>query len=146
MKTLGLFVFSLSLLLLPACGDFQWLPDQATFALTLTPSKFTNLCAVLPNQSIASNALTVSGIASPVAISVSGGEYSIDGGTTWTSTAGTISTGQTVKVRPTGGKITTDNTSVTVTLTINTTQVTFTATTGGCQQTTTQDFVAAPAS
>ena len=127
----------LSVLLLAACGDFEWLPEQAKFALTLTPASFTEQCGLTTTDTnIESNAITVSGIASPVAISVSGGEYSVNSAT-FTTTAGTISTGQTVKVRPTGGKITTDNTTVTVTLTIGTTPVTFKAATGPCQQTTT---------
>lgn len=127
-------ILSLSVLL-TACGDFQWLPDPATFSLTLTPATFTEQCGLTTSDTIESNAITVSGIASPVAISVSGGEYSINSGT-YTSTAGTISTGQTVKVRPPSGKITTDNTTVTVTLTIDTTSVAFKATTGPCQQAT----------
>ncbi|TWJ18785.1 hypothetical protein [Geobacter argillaceus] len=128
---------TLLILLLAACGDFQWLPDQATFSLTLTPASFTQKCGLTTSDTnIESNAITVSGISSPVAISVSGGEYSINSGT-YTTTAGTISTGQTVKVRPTGGKITTDNTTVTVTLTVGTATTTFKAATGPCQQTTT---------
>ncbi len=133
MKRLILFL-SLAVLL-AACGDFQWLPEPATFTLTLTPATFTDQCGLTTSDTIESNAITVSGIASPVAISVTGGEYSINSGT-WTSTASTISTGQTVKVRPTSGKISTDNTTVTVTVTIDTTAVTFKATTGPCQQTT----------
>ncbi len=124
------------LLLLTACGDFQWLPEQATFSLTLTPASFTEQCGLTTSDTnIESNAITVSGIAAPVAISVAGGEYSINGGTYGTA-AGTISTGQTVKVRPTGGKIATDNTTVTVTLTVGTTTAPFKVATGPCQQTT----------
>lgn len=137
MNKVSLVVLSLLLLFLPACGDFQWLPEAATFTLTLTPTSYTQLCGLTTSDTNiqSSEAITVTGIASPVAISVSGGQYSINSGT-WTSTAGTISTGQSVRVRPTDGKITTDNTTVTVTLTIGTTPVTFKATTGPCQQTT----------
>jgi len=47
-----------------------------------------------------SNTITISGINTSASISVSGGEYSIDGGS-WSSGTGTVTNGQTVKVRHT---------------------------------------------
>jgi hypothetical protein len=71
-------------------ADF-WMYDPRD---TLT---FTDKTNVEPNQTIPSNTVTVSWISSPTAISITGGTYSINGGK-YTSTAGTINTGDTVTV------------------------------------------------
>jgi len=49
---------------------------------------------------LSSNTILVNGIDIPVAISITGGEYSINGGA-WVSTAGTVVNGDTVQVRQT---------------------------------------------
>ena len=62
-----------------------------------------------------SAAITVAGIDAASAISVAGGEYQINGGA-WTAVAGTVTNGQTVKVRHTtsGGNSTASNTTLTI--------------------------------
>lgn len=73
-----------------------------------------------------SAAITVAGIDAAAAISVSGGEYQIDGGA-WTAAAGTVSNGQTVKVRHTSSG--SNSTATNTTLTIGGVSDTFTTTT-----------------
>jgi len=72
------------------------------FVADTTPDAFTftDQTGVALSTVIESAAITVSGINSAAAISVTGGEYSINGGA-WTSAAGTVTNGQTVKVRHT---------------------------------------------
>jgi hypothetical protein len=72
----------------------------SSFLADLFPDEFSfRLLSDAPLATIAtSNTITVSGITVPVAISVSGGQYSIDGGA-YTSASGTISNGQTVTVQ-----------------------------------------------
>jgi hypothetical protein len=67
-----------------------------------TPAQF-QLTAVSPvprSVSLTSNAITVQGTNAPAPIGVTGGEYSIDGGS-FTASSGMINTGQTVVVRQT---------------------------------------------
>ena len=65
------------------------------------PNAFTfiDVTKVPPNRLQTSNAVTITGIDAPAAISVSGGEYQIVNVTGWTTAAGTISNGQQVRVR-----------------------------------------------
>jgi len=62
-----------------------------------------------------SAAITVSGINAPAPISVTGGEYQVNGGS-WTSSSGTVTNGNTVKVRHTtsGSYATAVNTVLTI--------------------------------
>ena len=62
-----------------------------------------------------SAAITVGGIDAAASISVAGGEYQINGGA-WTAAAGSVSNGQTVKVRHTssGSNATATNTTLTI--------------------------------
>ncbi len=62
---------------------------------------FTNATNVEPGSIVTSNAVTITGIDTPAAISVDRGEYSIGCGATFTSVAGTIAFNQTVCVRHT---------------------------------------------
>jgi hypothetical protein len=64
---------------------------------------------------VTSDAITVSGINVPAAITVTGGEYQIGSGA-WTSSAGTVSNGQTVRVRVTSSADYSTAASVTVTI------------------------------
>jgi hypothetical protein len=76
---------------------------------------------------VTSNAITVSGINTAVAISIAGGQYSINGGA-YTSAAGTVNNGDTVTVRLTSSG--SYSTSVNAILTIGELTDTFVVTTG----------------
>ena len=100
-------------------------------ATTLTDTipntfSFTDVSNIALSTLIESNEITVSGLAVASPISITDGEYSINGGT-YTATAGTISNGQTVKVRHTSSG--SNATPTTTTLTIGGISDTFTATT-----------------
>ncbi|MDP3013122.1 MAG: peptidoglycan-binding domain-containing protein, partial [Candidatus Subteraquimicrobiales bacterium] len=94
-----------------------------------TPDTFTFIdqTGVALSTVIVSNAITVTGINAPTAISVVGGEYSVDGGVTYTATTGTVSVGNTVTVRHTSSA--SNSTSVDTILTIGGVSDTFTSTT-----------------
>jgi hypothetical protein len=107
---------------LAGCGDFEWFPDNGPVN---RPNSFTfvNPCNVPVSSPITSNTITISGLTSQAPISIStnnNSQYSInDGG--FTSDAGTISNGQTVKVRHTSAAVsggTATNTIIITTLTI----------------------------
>lgn len=113
---------------------------------TPNPFRFTAQANVLLNTLVESNAITISGINAPAPISVTGGEYQINGGP-WTSLAAstngsiaakgrfgvaggkvvTVTNGQTVKVRHVSAAV--SNTSVNTTLTIGGVSGIFTSTT-----------------
>lgn len=101
-----------------------------TAAMDTTPNAFTfsDLAGVEPSAVVESNAITVAGINAAAAISVSGGEYSINGGA-YTSAAGTVSVGNTVRARVTASA--SFLTAANVTVTIGGVGDTFTATTRG---------------
>jgi hypothetical protein len=65
------------------------------------PFAFIDQTNVALNTLIESNVIAVSGINAPGAISITGGEYEINGSGTWTAAAGMVSNGDTVKVRQT---------------------------------------------
>jgi hypothetical protein len=122
---------------LAGCGNFEWFP--ATGPIN-QPNSFTfiNQCGVPIRTVITSNPITVSGLTSqaPISISNNNSLYSInDGG--FTSAAGTISNGQTVKVQHTSadtagsGAI---NTIIITTLTIGGVSGTFKTDTNPCSQ------------
>lgn len=113
---------------------------------TPNPFRFTAQANVLLNTLVESNAISISGINAPAPISVIGGEYQINGGP-WTTVAastngsiaakgrlgatgakaGTVTNGQTVKVRHVSASV--GNGSVNTTLTIGGVSATFTSTT-----------------
>ncbi len=102
---------------------------STTLAQDTTPNAFSfpSAANVALSTPTTSNSVAIGGINSPAAISVSGGsEYSI-GCTTFTSTAGTISDGQSVCVRHTSSAA--FDTDVVTTLTIGGVNGTFTSTT-----------------
>lgn len=90
------------------------------------PFAFTDQTGAALSTTVTSNTITVTGIGSPAAISISGGTYSINGGA-FTSTAGTASNGNTVAVRVTSAA--TPSTTVNATLTIGGVSDTFSVTT-----------------
>ncbi len=101
-------------------GNPDTTPDQFTF------TDQTNV----PLSSVrTSNTITVSGIDTATNISITGGEYSLNGGATWTSSSGTgnIANGQTVIVRHTSSA--SYSTATNTTLTIGGVSDTFTSTT-----------------
>jgi glucosylceramidase len=67
---------------------------------TPDPFGFTSVSGVSRNTTVSSNVVTITGINAPAPISVTGGEYRIDGGS-WVSADGFISENQTVQVRHT---------------------------------------------
>lgn len=73
--------------------------DSVPTAFTLDPQTNVEL-----STSITSNEITVAGINVPSSISVSAGQYQINGGT-WTSAVGSVTVGQKVKVRLTSSSL-----------------------------------------
>ena len=101
-----------------------------TRAVDVTPSAFTftDVTGVATGSVQTSNAITVAGVdaGNNIAISVSGGTYSINGGA-YTASAGTVVLGDTVTVRVTASNAAA--TAVNATVTIGGVQDTYTATT-----------------
>lgn len=97
-------------------------------AIDTTPDAFTfvDQTDVALSTQIESAAITVNGIGAASAISVSNGEYSIDSGV-YTSTAGTVTNGQTVSVRHSSSA--SNSTTVDTVLTIGGVNDTFSTTT-----------------
>lgn len=87
---------------------------------------FTDLSDQALSTQVESNTITVAGINAATAITISGGEYQINGGS-WTSAAGTVTNGQTVKLRHTTSA--SNGTTTDTTLTIGGVSDTFTSTT-----------------
>ena len=83
---------------------------------------------VAPNTPVTSNSITVTGISTPTPISVTGGQYSING-SAWTSMVGTVSNGQTVALRVTSSSAA--MTATTATLGIGAASGDFSAITAG---------------
>jgi hypothetical protein len=106
---------------------------SATFSATTrdadtTPDafQFQDVVNVNPNTAVSSNAVTITGIEVPVAVSIANGEYSIDGGA-FTSAAGTLGNNQSVQVRLTSSSL--PQTTVESVLTIGGVSGTFRTTT-----------------
>ncbi len=94
---------------------------------TPDPFTFVDITGAEVNTLYTSNSVTITGINIPVAISVTAGkEYSIDGGA-WVSAAGTITNGQTVRVRQTTSGV--YNNANNATLTVGGVSDTYTVTT-----------------
>lgn len=80
------------------------------------PFSFNDQVGVPPSTVRTSNSVTVQGPASPVAIDVTGGSYSIGCAGSFTSSSGTISSGQTVCVRHTSAAAGGENVDTTLTI------------------------------
>lgn len=93
-----------------------------------TPDTFSfmSVTGAAVSSEVTSTAITVVGINKEAAISITGGTYSINNGA-FTAAAGTVSSGQTIKVKVTSSSAT--STAVTATLTIGGVKGTFAATT-----------------
>ncbi len=93
-----------------------------------TPNQFTFTDVSNANVStIVEDSITVSGINIAVDLSIVGGEYSLDSGSTWSSLDTTVENDQVVKVRHTTSA--SNEVSVETTLTVSTVSDTFTSTT-----------------
>jgi hypothetical protein len=91
----------------PQPPDLDTAPDQFTF---------TDQTGVSLSSTITSAAVTIAGIDSPAAISVSGGSYDVNASGSFTTSPGTVSVGNTVRARHTssGSNSTATNTVVTI--------------------------------
>jgi hypothetical protein len=76
---------------------------------------FTDQTDVALSTSVESNAITVAGLNTAAAITVTDGEYQVDGGT-WTVSAGTVTNGASVKVRQTSSVSYATTTDATLTI------------------------------
>jgi uncharacterized delta-60 repeat protein len=94
-----------------------------------TPNAFSfvDQTGVALSSQIVSAPVTITGITAAAAVSISGGEYSVGCGATFTSAAGTINNGQTICVRHTSSA--SNSTAVSTTLTMGGVSDTFTSTT-----------------
>jgi hypothetical protein len=102
-----------------------------TRAADITPNAFafTDVSGVPTSTLEVSNSITVSGIEAATAISITGGEYELNGSGTWLTSSGTVVNGTTVRVRHTSSASL--SSSVNTTLTIGGVSDTFTSTTVG---------------
>jgi hypothetical protein len=96
-------------------------PDTTPDAFAFAAQSGTALSTV-----VASNEITVAGINASAAVTITGGEYSIDGGA-FTSAAGTVANGQKIKVRVTASSQ--FSTAASAVLTVGGVSATFSATT-----------------
>ena len=93
-----------------------------------TAFSFANANNVALSTTITSAMVTLAGITAPMAISITGGQYQIGSGS-WTSAAGQVSNGQTVRVQQTTSAQ--NGTSTVTTLTVGGFRTTFTSVTVG---------------
>ncbi len=142
MKFVG--VFSCSLALLAGCGGSGG-GGGGGGGGGLTPFSFTDQTGVATSAMITSAPVTITGIDTPVAVTVAGngGTYSVGCTATYVNTAGTISNAQTVCVRHTSAA--TASTAMNTTLTVGTRSDMFTSTTAAASAAATSllPFVAA---
>ncbi len=94
---------------------FSVTTQNAPVDTTPDPYTFIAQTGVLLNTVMTSNAITVTGINSPAPVSITGGQYSINGGV-YTSATGTINNGDRVSVQLTssGSYATTTNATLTI--------------------------------
>jgi hypothetical protein len=104
-----------------------------------TPAQFnfTDQTGVAVNTEITSDAVTITGINLPAAVTVTGGTYSVNGGD-FTAVAGTVSSGNTVRLRHTSAAAA--STATNTTLTVSGVSDTFTSTTAAPVDTTPAPF------
>ena len=126
MRAVCLMLALMGLLLLGGCGDLEWFPDppQVT-AFAFSPA---SVDGVATGSVQTSDTVTIAMTTPSAAISVTGGEYSVNGGA-FTATAGTAIAGDRVSVRHTAAS--TSGGTVTTTLTIGGKSATFSSTTVG---------------
>jgi hypothetical protein len=98
-----------------------------TGAQPVLQGSFTNSSGAAASSTQTSNSITITGITSPAVISITGGQYSINGAP-FTSAAGTVQPGDQVTVQITSPS--TYNTTTTAVLTVNGVNAMFSVTTG----------------
>ena len=118
----------LAVVLVTGCGGSGSSGGSTTAASDTTPNAFTftDQTGVAVSTEVTSAAITVAGIDAAAAISITGGTYQIGSGT-FTNSAGTVTTGQTVKVKHTSSS--SNSTATNTVLTIGGVSDTFTSTT-----------------
>lgn len=109
------------------CTDLYHGGIYARTSITVESFSFTAVTLQQKSAAITSNSVTPTGVNISLPISVSGGQYSINGGS-FTSSAGTWNPGDSVRVRGTSSS--SDDTTTAVTLTIGSTPGAFSITTG----------------
>jgi len=102
-------------------------PATDTADTTPDPFTFTDVTGVPLSTVQTSNAITVTGITAPAPITIVSGTYEVNNSGTFTSSAGTVNNGDTVRVRHTSAA--TPSTAVNTALTIGGVADTFTSTT-----------------
>lgn len=109
-------------------GSKTFAEVQTAMTADTTPEtfSFTDQTDVALNTQTESNTITVAGINTSAAISIAGGEYSVNGGS-YTNAAGNVNSGDTVKVRLTSSA--NHSTATSATLTIGGTSDSFDVTT-----------------
>jgi redox-sensitive bicupin YhaK (pirin superfamily) len=110
---------------LGGCGEVEWFPEQGVSAFSFSPASVSGI-AIGSTQT--SNTITVKMGDASAAISVTGGEFSINGGP-FTATAATVKDGDTVAVRHTAAS--TAGRTISTTLTIGKKSASFSSTTAG---------------
>lgn len=121
-KIMCLVFFVMAAAIIAACGESKTENEDLT-GTTPNAFVFKNATSVALSTDVISNSITVTGITnSSTKISVDSGYYEIDDNG-WTSYAGTIANGQTVRLRHTSSSA--NSTTITQTLTIGTVSGTF---------------------
>jgi hypothetical protein len=119
-------------------GDSSAVFSSTTSAdITPDPFSFPSLLNQATGQVVSSDTVTITGISGSVAVSVTNGLMSINGGG-FTSDPGTISSGQTLQLRHTTSG--SSNTTVTTTVTVGASSAAFSSTTGAGVDNTPDDF------
>lgn len=126
MRAVCLFLLLTMGLMLGGCGNLEWFPDPPEVAsFSFSPA---TVDGVALNSVQTSNAVTLRMTAQSAAVTVTGGEYSINGGP-FVTAAGTALDGDRVAVRHTAGD--TAGETVTTTLTVGGKTASFASTTVG---------------
>ncbi len=114
---------------LSGAAIISYIWDDVSRGSDTTPNSFTfvDVSDATQNQSYISNEINITGINSPAPLAVTGGEYTLDGGTTWSSAPTTVNNNQAVKLKVMSAD--TPNTEVNATLTVGGVSDTYTVTT-----------------
>lgn len=118
-------------------GNFSVTTEAAAVDTTPNSFSFTPATNVALSTTSTSSAVTITGINTAAPVSISNGEYSIDGGA-WASSTGSITTGQTIAVRRMSSS--SNSTAVTTTLTIGGVSADYSITTAAASDTTPSTF------